>query len=125
MYFMDNFYYLFFYKLCIFFKWINRRQKDIYRFSSYIFITLCESLNVLSFLVYLQSKIHFTLSTITTYEMCIPLLLLNYFILMANGKDKKIFNYYEERYFEKSNNSISSIIVFTYAFLSISITFFA
>ena len=121
---MDNFYYYFFYKLGNFFKWVNRRQKDIYRFSSYIFISVCQSLNVLSFLLYLNTKIWFHLNSFTTYMITIPIIILNYFILMKNGKDKKIFDYYDKFYTNKRNNKFSSAIIILYVSLTFAICTF-
>lgn len=124
---MSNFYYYFFYTLSKFFKWANRREKDMYIISAYLFLSLCACLNILSIIFYLKAT---TSIEINFYSMAIfiyaPVLVINYFLLMKNGKGKKIFSYYDNKFMGATKKTVSTIAIITYIFFTFALcTLFA
>lgn len=94
---MNNFYYYLFYSIAIFARKINKRDKD-YTFSSLMFLSLCVGLNILSVIFLIDKFTSASLNIrISILLMVIIVFGANYLLLMRNGKDVKIIEFYEKK----------------------------
>ncbi len=113
---MNNFYFYFFYRLAKFIKAVGKNSS--YTFASYTFISACLGLNIISFIFLLGHKNLYQNSHLLSLLVCGPILILNYFILMFNNKDKKIFEYYNEQNESHTKTRILGVLIGVYVFAS-------
>ncbi len=122
---MNNFYYYFFYTVAIFARRINKRDKD-YAFSSLIFVSLCVGLNILS-VIFIVDKFTSVSLNITTSILLMAAIIfgVNYLLLMKNGKDVKIIEFYDNMQRNHKATFWKRVFVIGYIFLSYGLCIFA
>ena len=116
---MNNFYYYLFYAIANFARRVNKKDKD-FTFSSLIFLSLCIGLNILSIIFLLDGLTSVSLNIKTSILiMAIIVFGINYLLLMKNGKDVKIIQFYDNKYENQKpgfwkNFCVIAYVVFSY-----------
>lgn len=115
---MSNIYYFFFYSVAMFVKKINKNDSD-YAFSSVVFISSCMICNVLSIVLLINKYQSAGLNpTLTSILIGLPLIALNWYLLMSNAKADTIVALYDEKYQNKSYSPLSLFFVILYIVFS-------
>lgn len=115
---MSNIYYFFFYSVAMFVKKINKNDSD-YAFSSVVFISSCMICNVLSIVLLINKYQSAGLNpTLTSILIGLPLIALNWYLLMSNAKAETIVALYDEKYQNKSYSPLSLFFVILYIVFS-------
>jgi len=115
---MSNIYYFFFYSVAMFVKKINKNDSD-YAFSSVVFISSCMICNVLSVVLLINKYQSAGLNpTLTSILIGLPLIALNWYLLMSNAKADTIVALYDEKYQNKSYSPLSLFFVILYIVFS-------
>lgn len=115
---MSNIYYFFFYSVAMFVKKINKNDSD-YAFSSVVFISSCMICNVLSVVLLINKYQSAGLNpTLTSILIGLPLIALNWYLLMSNAKAETIVALYDEKYQNKSYSPLSLFFVILYIVFS-------
>ncbi|PZX66074.1 hypothetical protein LX80_00574 [Hydrotalea sandarakina] len=118
---MNNFYYYVFYLLVKIAKKINKRDLDP-AFTGIIWISIPVILNVLSlFFYFTQGTSNDTEGEIYLYAAVItlPVLIMNYYILLHNEKSLKIIQYFDSLHLNKRICLIRIFIIIIYYIFSI------
>jgi hypothetical protein len=118
---MYNFYYYVFYRLVKIAKKINKRDLDP-AFTGIIWISIPVILNVLSlFFYFTQGTSNDTEGEISLYAAVItlPVLIMNYYILLHNEKSLKIIQYFVSLHLNNRICLIRIFIIITYYIFSI------
>lgn len=122
---MNNFYYYLFYTIARFARRVNKRDKD-FTFSSLIFLSLCIGLNVLSIIFITDSLTSVSLNIkVSILIMAAIIFGVNYLLLMKNGKDVKIIEFYDNKYKNRKHSFWNVFFVIGYVFFSYGICIYA
>lgn len=116
----------FFYFYCIvavLLRKINPKQKE-FLFSSYTFVTLCGSLNILSIVFLIEYYSNVKTPNGIFVLIALPLWWLNYNILVRNDKDKIIFEEYQAKLSESKNKKVFIIMAILYVLFSFGACYF-
>jgi len=102
----------------MFVKKINKNDSD-YAFSSVVFISSCMICNVLSVVLLINKYQSAGLNpTLTSILIGLPLIALNWYLLMSNAKADTIVALYDEKYQNKSYSPLSLFFVILYIVFS-------
>ena len=117
---MKNLYYYNFYFLTVFSKLVNKRNTD-YAFSGMSYLTLLMGSNVFTILSLIAKYETIEINPIV-YSMLVmlPIMGINYLLLIRNNKSENIINLYAEKWKSKEKyNSIFLIFFLIYVVLSV------
>jgi uncharacterized membrane protein YbhN (UPF0104 family) len=122
---MNNFYYYLFYTIARFARRVNKRDKD-FTFSSLIFLSLCVGLNILSIIFIVDRLTSVSLNIkVSILIMAAIVFGINYLLLMKNGKDVKIVEFYDNKYENRKHNFWNVFFVIGYVVFSYGICIYA
>lgn len=122
---MNNFYYYFFYSIAIFARRVNKRDRD-FTFSSLIFVSLCIGLNFLGIIFIIDGFTSVSLNIkVSIIIMAAIVFGVNYLLLMKNGKDTKIIQFYDSKYENRKHNFWNVFFVIAYIIFSYGICIYA
>lgn len=117
---MDNIYNFFFYLVAKVSHKINKQDKD-FAFTAVVFVSLCMILNMLALsLLILNNNINSVRPRVLGILISLPLIGLNWYFLMSNGKSEKIMNYYNEKFENKNYNKLTIFLIVFYICFSLS-----
>ena len=121
---MDNIYNFFFYITAKVSQKINSKDKD-FAFTAVVFVSLCMISNILALLfLFMNNDIKNLWSKMFAILITLPLVGLNWFFLMRNGKSENIISYYNEKYADIAYNKISLVLISLYIIFSFSSVFY-
>ncbi len=122
---MNNFYYYFFYSIATFARRVNKRDGD-FTFTSLIFVSLCIGLNLLAIIFIIDGFTSFSLNIkVSILIMAAIVFGVNYLLLMKNGKDSKIIQFYDSKYESRKHNFWNVFFVIVYIVFSYGICIYA
>jgi hypothetical protein len=105
-----------FYRIAKFIKIVGKR--NTYTFASYGILSACLGMNILWPVLLLRKNLHQN-SYVEAMSVSVPVLIINYFILMYQNKDMEIFQYYSAQNESKGKAKIYGIIIVVYVVASI------
>ena len=110
---MDNFYYHFFYLVNSFYNWVSRAKADNMR--GLTIISAFQSANVFLACYYMNILPHYDRRKmiLVCLPIYLPIILINYILLMRGKKDREIMKYYKNKY-QGGNSPIAVYLTLLY-----------